>query len=293
MLAWRGRWAKLWPMTSAALPWLILGAGYTGARLAVRLCEAGASVQVTRRSFSGEDELPAAATRRVLELDAPPASLDAAGGVVVWCAPPGQPPGRREAALISALRECARLVYVSSSGVYGPGSGQWVDERWPVAPQGALGAARAQAEEQVATACDRAGISWCALRAAGIYGPGRGLVERVRAGAARIVEDGAAHVSRIHVEDLVSAIVAAGLGSVGGAINCADDDPAPHGEVLTEVARRLGLPAPPRVRAAELSEAARAMLLADRKISNRRLREELGVALRYPSWRDALGEELG
>lgn len=247
---------------------------------------------VTRRSFAAPDELPPEATRRVLELDAPPPALEVAGGIVVWCAPPGQPPGQREAALIAALRGCSRLVYVSSTGVYGPGSGQWVDERWPVAPQGALGVARARAEELVARACDDQGISWCLLRAAGIYGPGRGLVERVRAGAARIIEDGTAHVSRIHVEDLVSAIVAAGLGRAGGAINCADDEPAPHGDVLTEVARRLRLPPPPRVRADELSEAARSMLLADRKIDNRRLREELGVTLRYPSWRVALQEEL-
>lgn len=278
-------------MTSAALPWLILGAGYTGTRLAARLCAQGAQVAVTRRSFDTTAELPAAA-RRVLELDAPPATLDAGGGIVVWCAPPGQPPGRREAVLVGALRRCAHLVYVSSTGVYGPGSGQWVDERWPVAPQGALGLARAEAEAQLARACDHLGLSWCSLRAAGIYGPGRGLVERVRAGAARIIEDGAAHVSRVHVEDLVTAIIAAGLGRATGAINCADDDPAPHGEVLAEVARRFGLPPPPRVGADELSEAARAMLLADRKICNRRLRQELGVTLRYPSWRVALEEEL-
>lgn len=291
-VARRRGWAKLAPMTSASLPWLILGAGYTGARLAARLCAQGAQVVVTRRSFEDGGELPAAAVRLVLELDAPPATLDASGGIVVWCAPPGQPPGQREAALIGALRGCAHLVYVSSTGVYGPGSGQWVDERWPVAPQGALGAARAEAEAQVARACDQAGISWCTLRAAGIYGPGRGLVERVRAGAARIIEDGAAHVSRVHVKDLVTAIIAAGLCRLSGAVNCADDDPAPHGEVLTEVARRLGLPPPPRIGANELSEAARAMLLADRKICNHRLRHELGVMLRYPSWRVALEEEL-
>ncbi len=261
--------------------------------MASRLCAQGAQVVVTRRSFEAGGELPPEAARQPLELDEPPATLDAGGGVVVWCAPPGHPPGQREAALIGALRRCVHLVYVSSTGVYGPGSGQWVDERWPVAPQGALGAARAETEAQVARACDHAGISWCVLRAAGIYGPGRGLVERARAGAARIIEDGAAHVSRIHVEDLVTAILAAGASRATGAINCADDDPAPHGEVHSEVARRLGLPPPPRIGAEELSAAARAMLLADRKICNHRLRHELGVTLRYPSWKVALEEELG
>ena len=85
------------------------------------------------------------------------------------------------------------------------------------------------------------------LRAAGIYGPGRGLVERMRAGTYRIVGDGRAHVSRIHVDDLVEAIVRAGESSATGAFNVADDDPAPIGEVADAVAAHLGLPPPPRV----------------------------------------------
>ncbi|HEU4614307.1 MAG TPA: hypothetical protein VFS15_19565, partial [Kofleriaceae bacterium] len=127
-----------------------------------------------------------------------------------------------------------------------------------------------------------------ALRVAGIHGPGRGLVERIRAGTYRIVGDGSAHVSRIHVDDLVEAIVRAGASTVAGAVNVADDDPAPIGEVADAVAAQLGLPPPPRVPAASVDAEIAGMLAADRRIANRRMKEELGVVLRYPSWRSVL-----
>jgi nucleoside-diphosphate-sugar epimerase len=107
-----------------------------------------------------------------------------------------------------------------------------------------------------------------------------------------VIGDGASHVARIHVVDLVSAIVRAGTTAITGAINAADDDPAPIGEVADAVAARLGVPPPPRVAIAQVSPEIAGMLTADRRIANRRLRDELGVALRYPSWRDALEAEL-
>ena len=275
--------------------WLIIGAGYTGGRLAARLAERGDSVTVTRRHFDTAGagaRWPSTVTELALDLDGELPPLSAGGGAAVVCAPPGESAGQREARLVAALRDCSRLIYVSSTGVYGPGGGQWVDERWPIAPHGALGEARAAAEASLVRAAESASISWCLLRAAGIYGPGRGLVARVRSGAARVIEDGRACVSRIHVEDLVTAIVHAAEREICGAVNCADDEPSPHGEVLDAVAAHLGLPPPPRVGAYELSDAARAMLLADRKIQNRRMRQELGVELRYPSWRDGLAAEL-
>lgn len=275
-----------------ARSWLILGAGYTGARLVERLVRDGEQVTATRRAPPDEVAGAGAGARWLaLELDGDLAGLPPCD-VAVCCAPPGAPPGAREARAIAALRGCAHFVYVSSTGVYAPGGGAWVDEGWPVAPEGELGRARAAAEDGVRRAADAAGLRWTILRAAGIYGPGRGLAARVRGGQARVIGEGGAHVSRIHVEDLVSAILAAAARAVTGVVNCGDDEPAPHGLVLDAVAAELGLPAPPRVEPASLSAAAQAMLLADRRISNRRLRDELGVILRYPSWRDGLRAEL-
>lgn len=282
--------------------WLIIGCGYTGTQLARTLASQGGvgEVTITRRDGDVARALGAALGVRGERLDLadrladrladPGAALAVPpGAIVVSTAPPGGDPAGEIRALLALARGAARLVYVSSTGVYGPGHGAWVDETWPVAPITESGRARAAAEAALAGAA----VPWVALRAAGIYGPGRGLVDRIRAGTYRVVGDGTSHVSRIHVVDLVAAILAAAGSSVTGAINVADDDPAPIGEVADAVAARLGLPPPPRVPAAAVPAEVAGMLTADRRISNRRLREELGVALRYPSWRDGLEAELG
>lgn len=262
--------------------WVIIGAGYTGSRLAARLVDGGEHVIATRRA--------ADATAVAADLARPEtlAGLVPADAIVVCTAPPGPDPAGEIEALVAAARGARRLVYVSSTGVYAPGGGAWVDESWPIAPATRAGRARAAAEAALAgSELSRAGRT-IALRVAGIHGPGRGLVERIRARTYRIVGDGSAHVSRIHVDDLVEGIVRAGASTVAGAVNVADDDPAPIGEVADAVAAQLGLPPPPRVPAASVDAEIAGMLAADRRIANRRMKEELGVVLRYPSWRSVL-----
>lgn len=270
--------------------WVIIGAGYTGAMLAGRLVRQGEDVIVTRRQ-------PGAAAAAAVAVGSPrargitadltrPATLATLipdDAIVVCTSPPGDEPGAEIEALVSASRRARRLVYLSSSAVYPPAGGAWVDESWPIAPQTRAGRARAAAEAALGTA----GI---ALRVVGIHGPGRGLVERIRAGTYRVLGDGSAHVSRVHVVDLVEAIVRAGTTSVAGPINVADDDPAPIGEVADAVAAHLGLPPPPRVPVESVDPELAGMLNADRRIANRRMKDELGVVLRYPSWRSVLGD---
>jgi nucleoside-diphosphate-sugar epimerase len=269
--------------------WFILGAGYTGSRLADRLLRDGhQDIIVTRRrpgDAAGVAASYASAHVRALACDlADPASIAIPDGAVVVCtAPPGDHPRAEILGLVDAARHAQRLVYVSSTGVYGPGHGAWVDESFPIAPITSSGRARAAAESALPA-------SAIALRVAGIHGPGRGLVDRIRTGTYRIIGDGSAHVSRIHVDDLVEAIVRAGTGDVRGPVNIADDDPAPIGEVADELARRLGKPTPPRVDPASVDPDIAGMLTADRRILNTRMKSELGVVLRYPSWRDAIDD---
>jgi nucleoside-diphosphate-sugar epimerase len=206
---------------------------------------------------------------------------------VVCCAPPGKEPEAEAASLVAACRGARRLVYVSSTGVYAPAHGDWVDERWPLEPITTSGRARVAVERIIATTP----ISSISLRVAGIYGPRRGLVERIRAGTYRIIGDGTSHVSRIHVIDLVEAIVRAGTSEITGAVNVADDDPSPIGEVADALATRLGLPLPPRVSPEAVDREVAGMLTANRKIANARMKRELGVVLRYPSWRDAITDD--
>ena len=284
-------------------PWLIVGCGYTGTQLARTLAadhSLASEVIITRRDREVARALGAAVGVRGERLDLADLATGASSGggdagllvppgaIVVSTAPPGADPAGEIRALLGLAREAARLVYVSSTGVYGRGGGAWVDETWPVAPITDSGRARAAAE----AALGDAPVPWIALRAAGIYGPGRGLVDRIRAGSYRVIGDGTSCVGRIHVVDLVAAIVRAGTGDVRGAVNVADDDPAPIGEVADAVAARLGLPPPPRVPADAVPAEVAGMLTADRRIANRRLHDELGVALRYPSWRDGVAAEL-
>ena len=303
-------------------PWVIVGCGYTGAYLARALVGRGVAVTLTRRDPAAAAELAdsllagaaAGGARAGTESDArgadaeartdrssrpipvvrgvvaelgDPASLAglvAPGAIVCCLAPPGPDPSGEIRNLLETSRDAARLVYVSSTSVYAPGGGAWVDESWPIAPTTEAGRVRALAEAALAAAT----VPWIALRAAGIHGPGRKLVDRIRSGTYRVIDDGTSHVSRIHVVDLVSAILAAGASDARGFVNVADDDPTPLGEVADTLAGLLGLPPPPRVPAASVSPELAGMLTADRRISNRRLKEELGVKLRYPSWRSEL-----
>jgi nucleoside-diphosphate-sugar epimerase len=275
--------------------WVIIGAGYTGGYLAERLVKSGDDVIVTRRqagaaAAAAQSLIPPGGRLHsgfvrsaVVDLadTATIAGVIPDGAIVVCTAPPGDDPVAEITRLVAAAHSAARIVYVSSTGVYGPAHGAWVDESTPIAPHTRAGRARAAAEAAL-------GSHGVALRVAGIYGPGRGLASRIRAGTYRIVGDGSAHVSRVHVVDLVEAIVRAGTSSIAGPINIADDAPDPIGEVADAVAAHFGLPPPPRVPVDDVDPEVAGMLTADRRIANRRMKDELGVVLRYPSWRSAL-----
>jgi nucleoside-diphosphate-sugar epimerase len=273
--------------------WVIVGCGYVGMALGRRLAAEGRCeyLVVTRRTIEDAGacahELGAFGFKLDLGSDRasfafPEKSLVQRPGehtYVVCCAPPGARPDYEIESLVR-LTPMRRLIYVSSTGVYAPGNGAWVDETWPLEPTTASGRARLAAEGALPP-------SAVILRAAGIWGPGRGLVDRLRAGTYRIVGDGRARVSRIHVDDLVEAIIRAAASDVTGAINIADDDPAPIGEVADTLAAQLGVAAPPRVPVDSVDAEVAGMLTADRRIANARMKRELGVALRYPSWRSA------
>ncbi|MEP6862336.1 MAG: NAD-dependent epimerase/dehydratase family protein [Deltaproteobacteria bacterium] len=257
--------------------WFVLGAGYTGTALARRLVSDGKRVIVTRRALADAEQV-------AMEVGAEPRAVDLAqaneqapaGSIVVCLAPPSSDPHAEIANLVALATEATKLIYVSSTGVYAPGGGAWVDEKWPLAPATVSGTARLAAERALpATAI--------ILRAAGIYGPGRGIADRLRAGTYRIVGDGTAHVSRIHVDDLVEAIIRAGTSNLTGPINCADDDPAPIGELADRIAAQLGVAPAPRVPPESVGPEIAGMLVADRRIANARMKTELGVVLEHPT----------
>ena len=285
------------------MDWVLIGAGYSGTRLALKLLAAGnARVIATRQTTAGVTRTSAglgpAADVRLASLH-DPGSLDGLiprGAVVVDLAPPADRGVRAEENLVAAAARAGarRLVYVSSTGVYGAGGGAWIDEDAPLAPIGLLGQRRLAAETALLGGAAAAGLSAVSLRAAAIYGPHRGVHARIAAGTYQIIGDGRGYVSRIHVDDLAVAVIAAAAAPAPArvAYNVADDEPVSVRDHADAVAARLGLPPPPSIPLEQASPEARDLSTGDRRISNRRLRAELGAVLAYPTWREGLDQAL-
>jgi nucleoside-diphosphate-sugar epimerase len=177
--------------------------------------------------------------------------------------------------------------YLSTTAVYGDHQGAWVDEVTPVNPQSARAVSRVLAERQwLAT-----GLPAHIFRLAGIYGPGRGPFEKVRDGSARRIIKPGQVFSRIHLTDIAATLEASIRHPNPGRIyNVCDNDPAPPEDVLSFAAALLGLPDPPEVayEDADMTPMARSFYAESKKVRNDRIRQELGVTLTYPSYREGL-----
>jgi nucleoside-diphosphate-sugar epimerase len=177
--------------------------------------------------------------------------------------------------------------YLSTTAVYGHHNGDWVDERTALTPTTARGAARVRAEAEWAAL----GLPLHIFRLAGIYGPGRGPFEKVRDGSARRILKPGQVFSRIHVEDIASVLEASLARPNPGAIyNVCDDDPASPEDVLSLAAQLLDLPEPPMVpyEDAEMTPMARSFYAENKRVRNDRIKRDLGVNLRFPTYREGL-----
>lgn len=182
--------------------------------------------------------------------------------------------------------------YLSTTGVYGDHKGAAVDEETPLNPTVKRGNLRAIAEAEWQALADSAGFPLHIFRLAGIYGPGRGPFAKVRAGTARCIIKKNQLFSRIHVEDIANVLAASIAHPVAGGrvYNVCDNEPAPPQDVLAHAARLLGLPVPPEedFETAEMHPMARSFYSESRKVSNARIRNELGVTMLYPTYREGL-----
>lgn len=201
----------------------------------------------------------------------------------------GDPALRMFATEIAGSR-IARIVYLSTLGVYGDAAGGWVDETTPVDPAVSRGEARVAAEDgwlALSTAARRVFV----LRLAGIYGPGRNAIANLRDGTARRIVKHGQVFNRIHVDDIARAIAASmSADHAGGVFNVCDDEPAPPQDVVTCAAEIIGVAPPPEIpfEQVTLSPMAASFWTSSKRVSNRKLRQELGVELAYPTYREGL-----
>lgn len=282
---------------------VIIGCGYVGARLAGRL--PGKVTAVTRTQSGAASILGSGAAIEVFDIDALAAGgqlpVDVTGAVLIYLVPPpgDGPADPRIRFLLQGLRGLpARFVYMSTTGVYGDAAGESVDEERPPRPTTDRGRARLDAEEALRDWCEAQGVDWTILRVPGIYGPGRLPLGRIGRGDPVIIESEAGPGNRIHVDDLVATCVAAATSpaSRNRVYNVGDGNHASSTEYFNIVARLAGLPAPPTVTRAEarqsLSPAAWSYLAESRRVDTRRMRDELGVQIRYTNLEEGIRASL-
>jgi len=274
----------------------VFGLGYTALALARALQALGWQVAGTTRGVEKQARLAAAGIEaHLFERDHPlaePAAALADTTHLLTSIPPdepGDPVLDRHLADLEACRTLLWAGYLGTTGVYGDHGGAWVDEATPVAPTMARTRRRAAAEGRWLAS----GLPVHLFRLAGIYGPGpgRNALETVRAGSARRIVKPGQLFGRVHVDDIMQVLRASMARPNPGAIyNVADDAPAPPQEVVTFACELLGVAPPPEVpfAAAELSPMARSFYGDNRRICNARIKEELGVVLLYPSYREGL-----
>ena len=274
---------------------LSLGHGYSARALTPLLPENWRVIGTTRDEGKAADLMAEGIEPRIWPgADMIPA-LDAATHLLISVAPDadGDPVLRELGGEIAARAgQYAWVGYLSTTGVYGDHGGAWVDEDTALTPATDRGRARVRAE---AAWAHIAGLPLHIFRLAGIYGPGRGPFAKVRAGTARRIVKPGQVFSRCHVDDIAQVLAASIARPNPGAVyNICDDDPAPPQDVIAEAARLLGLPVPEAgdFETAEMTPMARSFYAESKKVRNDRIKDELGVVLRYPDYRSGLAALL-
>lgn len=248
---------------------LVLGFGYTARALAGRLTGEGWRVVGTTRDGRG-------GTVRFDDADGVAAEIASATHILSSVPPDGEvDPVLATYAPAIGRRGCW-TGYLSSTGVYGDTCGAWVDESAPTGSGRRSGRAAADA-------------AWLALgarvfRLPGIYGPGRSPLDRVQEGRAHRVGLSGQVFSRVHVEDIVSGVIA-GFGGPAGAYNLADDEPCDQDRVVSFAATLLGMEPPPVVPLESLSPMARGFYAENRRVAAAKAKRVLGWRPRYTNYR--------
>ena len=188
------------------------------------------------------------------------------------------------------LRAISIIFFQPLTSVYGVTDGRWVDEESETVPLGRRGADRLAAEQAWSAFGEETGVACVRFRLAGIYGPGRNALVNLAEGKARRLVKPGQVFNRIHVADIAASLTAATTRPATRIYNLADDEPAPPQDVVAYAAGLMGIAPPPEIPfdEAELTPMARSFYGENKRVANRRIKEELGITLRYPTYREGL-----
>ena len=193
--------------------------------------------------------------------------------------------------LLSTNKNLRWLGYLSTVGVYGDHQGGWVDEHAPLYPQNERSRRRVEAEQAWLDLGQDAGLPVHIFRLAGIYGPGQNALVNIKNGTAkRVIKEGQVF-NRIHVADIAAVLCASLQNPHPEAIyNVTDNEPAPPQDVIAYAAQKMGVDLPPAYAfdKAGLSPMAMSFYAENKRVSNRLIRQELGVSHAYPTYREGL-----
>ncbi|MFK7888789.1 MAG: NAD-dependent epimerase/dehydratase family protein [Gammaproteobacteria bacterium] len=278
---------------------LILGCGYTGLRLAKRRMAAHQDVLGVVSSAATAERVAAANVPcRQINFDAAPTAALQANGPAVYLIPPPRS-GDADPRLNAALNvlHTTRLIYISTTGVYGNRDGKRVSENDTPNPESARAVRRLAAETSARQWCEARNIPWIILRVPGIYGPDRLQLASVKARRPMLEPSAAGPGNRIHVDDLVRCIDAAlTTPNTGRIYNVGDGHSMTNTEFVAEVARQTGAEPPPttdiETMRANATPQAWSFMRESRVVDTTRMREELGVVPRYLKPADGIAASL-
>ncbi|ADG11659.1 SDR family NAD(P)-dependent oxidoreductase [Caulobacter segnis] len=274
----------------------VFGLGYVGEAFANALRARGWEIAATARTPQQAQALQAKGVSVVDpgDRDAMARVLTGVNAILVT-APPGPDGCPALESIVPALAQAQAfpdwIGYLSTTGVYGDFDGRWVFETSPLKAQSVEGARRVGAERDWQEVGRGMGLTVTVFRLPGIYGPGRSALDRLRAGEGRRIVKPGQVFSRIHVDDIVSGLLASlDKPRAGGVYNLVDDEPAPPQDVMEQAARLLGAPVPPDLPFNELglSPATRRFYAENKRVSNARVKAELGWRPAYPTYREGL-----
>ncbi|MGU3544978.1 SDR family oxidoreductase [Methylobacterium sp. A52T] len=276
----------------------VFGLGFTGRHFAERARPRFATVRATVTDPAAADRV-ATETGFAMrafgpEADDPRIAADLADtDVLLVSAPPGEagdPVLARYADAVATSR-IRWIGYLSTIGVYGDQGGAWIDETTPATPRSARSKVRVDAEAAWLALGAATGKAVQVFRLSGIYGPGRNPIVKLREGRSQRIVKAGQVFNRIHVDDIATTLLASIDRPRPGAIyNVTDDEPTAPQTVTEHAAALTGLPLPPEIdfETADLSPMARSFYGENKRVRNRLIRDELGVALAYPTYREGL-----